>query len=40
MSLTKKNFFLNIKINKYIKIPKTLIPFVQSPAKIERIPVV
>ena len=31
MSLT--NFFpnLNIKINKYIKIPKTRIPFVQSP---------
>ena len=29
--LTKKNSNLNKNINKYIKISKTLIPFVQSP---------
>ena len=34
--------FLNLikKFNKYIEIPKTLIPVVQSPTKIERISVV
>ena len=40
MSLTKKISSLNIRINKYIKIPKTSMPFMLCPYKIERISVV